>query len=147
MQKKISIFICTIGGTGFFPKAPGTAGSFMAALFLYFFHLSVPALLITAGILFLLGLWSIPTAEKQYGSDAGLIVIDEVIGQWLALLAVPRTISWFLAGFILFRIFDIAKPLGINALQKLPGAYGVLADDILAGLYVLILLQAALLVV
>ncbi len=143
---KVRLFICTFAGVGFFPKAPGTAASFAAILILYFFPMPLTGIAVLMLILFLAGLMAIPGVEARYGTDPGLIVIDEVIGQWVSLLFLPHTV-WILAlAFVLFRIFDIFKPLGIDALQKLPGAYGVLLDDILAGFYSFILIQLLLLV-
>lgn len=138
---KARLFICTFAGIGFFPKAPGTAASFAAVLILYFFPMILTHMAILMLILFIAGLMAIPGVEAHYGTDPGLIVIDEMIGQWTALLFLPHT-AWVLAAaFVLFRLFDIFKPLGINALQKLPGAYGVLLDDILAGIYSFMLIQ------
>jgi len=140
MAAKLSLIICTVGGIGFFPLAPGTAGSMVAVLFLYFIPLPTPIMLSLILFLFLLGLVTIPSVEKRFGSDPGIIVLDEVIGQWLTLLLLPHSLLMLLAGFILFRLFDIFKPLGINALQKLPGAYGVILDDMLAGVYAFVIL-------
>ena len=71
-------------------------------------------------------------------------MIDEVVGQLLTLWLVPRTWPWLLAGFLLFRLFDIWKPLGARRLQDLPGGWGIVADDTLAGIYGFLVLQAAL---
>jgi phosphatidylglycerophosphatase A len=71
-------------------------------------------------------------------------VIDEVLGQMIALWFVPRSWPWLLAGFLLFRLFDIWKPLGAREAQRLPGGWGIVIDDVMAGLYALALLQIAL---
>jgi phosphatidylglycerophosphatase A len=73
-------------------------------------------------------------AERTLGHDAKPIVADEVIGQSLALLMVPREIPAFVAAFLLFRFFDVWKPLGARQLQRLPGGWGIVADDVAAGL-------------
>jgi phosphatidylglycerophosphatase A len=73
------------------------------------------------------------------------IVIDEVVGQMIALWHAPRTWPWVLGGFLLFRLFDIWKPLGANQAQNLPGGWGIVADDVMAGIYAALVLQAFLL--
>ena len=80
--------------------------------------------------------------EPIWGKDHGRVVIDEVAGMCISLLFVPVTIGYVLAGLILFRFFDIAKPLFIRKLELLPGGWGVMMDDILAGVYTNILLHA-----
>jgi phosphatidylglycerophosphatase A len=83
-------------------------------------------------------------AEKDLGHDAGPIVIDEAVGMSLALLLVPRTIPAYLAAFLLFRLFDIWKPLGAREAQSLPGGVGVVADDVIAGLTSAVAMQGLL---
>ena len=76
-------------------------------------------------------------SEKYWGKDPSRVVIDEMVGTWIALLAVPADyyIGYMFAAFILFRFFDILKPLGIKQAEKLPSGYGIMADDILSGIY------------
>lgn len=95
-----------------------------------------------------LAIWAIPLyLRRNPGEDPGEIVIDEVAGQWVALLAVPAEPLLYLAGFALFRFFDIVKPWPVSwADRALPGAIGILLDDILAGVYAFALLQIFLLV-
>ena len=83
-------------------------------------------------------------AEKTLGHDASPIVIDEVLGQMITLWFVPRSWPWVLAAFFLFRLFDIWKPLGAREAQNLPGGWGIVADDVLAGIYGFVVLQGAL---
>ena len=80
-------------------------------------------------------------AEKDWGHDAGKIVIDEVVGMWITLWLVPKSLMLYAIGFVLFRVFDILKPLGVRQSQKLPGGWGVMVDDLLAGVYANLILQ------
>jgi phosphatidylglycerophosphatase A len=91
-----------------------------------------------------LGTWAADEAERALGDrDPGMIVVDEVAGMMLAVLAVPATPVALLAGFLLFRVFDVVKPFPANVAQRLPGGLGVMVDDLVAGLYALALLALA----
>jgi phosphatidylglycerophosphatase A len=145
----LKLAIGTLFGSGLLPKAPGTWGS-LATLPLVFFawHFSplfgVPVLIVAACIL---SLWTAAAAVQRYGDDPPQFVMDEVAGQALVFAATSFTygtagnLTWLLTGFILFRLFDILKPLGIDRLQKLHGKFGILADDLLAGIYALASLE------
>ena len=146
----IARLIATFFGAGYFPVAPATFASAIVAGILLWFggsagHPLVEALVIAA--LVPVALWSAHRAEKTLGHDASPIVIDEVLGQMIALFLVPRTWPWVLAGFLLFRLFDIWKPLGAREIQNLPGGWGIVADDVLAGIYAFVVLQVALFLV
>jgi phosphatidylglycerophosphatase A len=141
---KLKFWIGTGFGSGLLPKAPGTWGSLFSLLpawiALHFF--GWPALLALFIIFTLAGFWSANWFESTHGKDPTLFVMDEWAGQMLPLLIVSiyveiNTLLIFCAAFLLFRLFDIAKPLGINNLQRLHGATGIMTDDILAGLYAL----------
>ena len=136
--------LSTLGFIGYFPFAPATAASAVVTLVGYF--LPVPSLPIAIALI-LLGLipavWICGEAEKELGHDAHPIVADEVVGQSIALLAVPHDPVSFAASFVLFRIFDVWKPLGANQAQKLPGGYGIVADDVIAGLTACLALHLA----
>ena len=98
--------------------------------------LPVPALPVALGLIVAgaaVAIWLCGEAEKTLGHDAHPIVADEVVGQSLALLLVPHTIVGFAIAFLLFRLFDIWKPLGAREAQALPGGVGVVADDVIAG--------------
>ncbi|GAB3014790.1 phosphatidylglycerophosphatase A family protein [Spirosoma pulveris] len=90
------------------------------------------------------GIWSATVVEEEWGKDSYRVVIDELAGMCLTLLFIPITVKSLLVGLLLFRLFDIGKPLGIRKLEKLPGGWGVMLDDLLAGLYANLLLRAAL---
>jgi phosphatidylglycerophosphatase A len=132
-------FICTAGGIGRIPKAPGTWGSLLACLLAWPIHFYGGAVaLLAAGVLVtLIGIWAADRYQAATGRhDAPEVVIDEVAGQWLTLAACPLTPLWILAGFAVFRFFDIVKPWPVCwADRKLPGGFGVMADDVLAAVY------------
>ena len=169
---KISALITTFFGSGMSPKAPGTMGSLAAAIVAYpmaiFFqsHLGQDEVFYIGGdnfgifisltflaaalFVFFAAIPFVKKAMKDTGTeDPGWIVIDEVCGIFMALAFVPCDViihsPWILAlAFGLFRFFDILKPLGIHKMEKLPGAWGVMADDLLGGFYAGILLCFAL---
>ena len=140
---RLAIAIATGGGAGFLPKAPGTAGSVVGVVvFLLLESAQAGAYFLHVILFFLIaGTLAAHRVETLWGHDSQRIVIDEVIGQWIAfsLSAGRMEVSVFsvLAGFALFRLFDIVKPPPLRRLEKLPGGVGVIADDVGAGLYAL----------
>lgn len=137
-------FIATGFGSGYSPIAPGTAGALLAMLIwwgysLLFSHcISIPVLTFIVIVVFTFaGVWSSSVVEKYWGEDPSRVVVDEMVGTWIALLAVPEGAHWgyMLATFVLFRFFDIVKPLGVRKMESLPSGFGIMADDILAGIY------------
>jgi len=148
MINKIIVSSSILFGIGKISKAPGTIGSFIAIIVLYFINYLVVLssnTLIFASIVFIgfiYGVYSSSVAEKKYGHDASYIIIDEFFGQLSVFLFLAQIEIWqYILGFVLFRFFDIAKPIGINRIQKLPSGWGVMCDDMLAGFYTLILLH------
>jgi phosphatidylglycerophosphatase A len=135
-------------GSGLSPRAPGTAGS-LAALPIYLL-LIAPLPLWMGGLLIaaaaLAGIWICGEASRQLGvHDHGGIVWDEFVGMWIALYALPVAPLWWLAAFLLFRLFDILKPWPINWLDEhVPGGTGIMLDDIVAGLFAAVVLQVQL---
>lgn len=99
-----------------------------------------PALAITV-IVTALGIWTAQGVEKEWGKDSSRVVIDEAAGMMISLLFVPVTVPYVLTGFVLFRLLDITKPLLIRKTELLPGGWGVMMDDILAGVYTNLLLH------
>ena len=130
-------FTGSCAGLGYAPVAPGTVTSLVAAVLIAAFPpLRDPAIALPAIFLvFAAGLWSAGVMENIYGRDPSRVTIDELAGQWVAMLFLPE--GWFTAllAFAAFRFFDIVKPEPVNSSQKLPGAWGVMIDDLLAGLY------------
>jgi phosphatidylglycerophosphatase A len=133
-------------GTGYAPKASGTVGSLLAVVIYWFVpHFSETLWLSTAILIFfVIGVWSGTVLEEIYGHDAGEITIDEFVGQWIALFLLPKTLLAVALAFAFFRVFDIAKPEPVNALQKLPKGWGVMLDDVMAGVYANLTCQIAL---
>jgi phosphatidylglycerophosphatase A len=139
-----AVWVATCAGIGYFPVAPGTLGSalglgFVAALGrLPLSRGWVTSLLFgTALLIFFLGVWTATHAEKFFGrTDPGEVVIDEVVGQMVTFLARPDAPwKWLVAGFLLFRVFDIIKPFPARRAEKAPGGWGIMLDDVLAGAY------------
>jgi phosphatidylglycerophosphatase A len=138
---RLAVLIATVGGTGYAPVAPGTAGSAVAAALLWLIPFSPRALVVFFVVVTFAGLWAANRAERLLGDkDPGAIVVDEVAGLTLALLTLPRTLPVIVAAFVLFRAFDILKPYPADAVQRLPGGAGVMLDDLVAGLYALVAL-------
>ncbi len=141
----LALAVATGLGSGFFPIAPASFASALVCVAVYLAWPVAPVreAALIAGLA-VVAIWSAGAAEARLGHDAHPIVIDEFVGQLLALWAVPRSPLWLLTGFLLFRLFDIWKPLGARAVQRLPGGWGILCDDLLAGLYARLVLWAAL---
>lgn len=124
--------------------APGTVGSLVALVALWLIPFNRPSLLLLLGIVVVVGTWAASRAERLLERrDPGIIVVDEVAGMIVSVLFLPRTPLVLIAAFLLFRLFDIWKPYPVRASQDLPGGLGVMVDDLLAGLYTLLLLVAA----
>jgi len=138
----------SVGYVGLIPGAPGTYGSLITLPIAYYWSTQVTANpFITAALLLVITLLGVVASNRVSASlgveDPGEIVIDELVGQWIAVLAIPAHWGFWLAAFILFRIFDIWKPWIIDKSQQLPGGIGVMMDDVLAGLLALALIQGA----
>lgn len=134
--------IGTGAGAGYCPFAPGTAGSLLAGIiWLLLCRLLpenrlydlLPCLIILST---LAGVWSANKLQSVWGEDPSRVVIDEMVGTWIVLYVVPvGNLYLGLTGILLFRLFDIFKPLGIRLLENVSGGWGVMLDDILAGIY------------
>jgi phosphatidylglycerophosphatase A len=145
--------ISTWFGCGYSPKAPGTVGSAaalgIAILIEHFAGWNPPAFAALAAIVSVPAIWAAgETARSVRMKDPQFVVVDEVVGQWLT-LAGARGLSlkanWivWLAAFVLFRLFDIWKPFPVRQLESLPGGLGIVADDLMAGLYAALVLFLA----
>ncbi len=136
--------LATWFGSGLLPWAPGTWGSLAALPFAWVIahYFGTGGLAIATMAVFFVGWWASGAMSRATGiKDAGSIVIDEVAGQWLTLTAAPLDPLAYGLGFLLFRLFDITKPWPVRwADRRLPGGFGIMADDILAGLYAAIAL-------
>lgn len=136
--------IATGFGAGLAPRAPGTVGTAVALLpWLALRELPLPGYLLALLLAFALGVWAANRVIARIGiEDPGLVVWDEFVGLWITLIAAPPGWPWMVAGFVAFRVFDIAKPWPVSwADAKLKGGFGAMFDDALAGLYALALMQ------
>ena len=140
-MKHLSYLISTFFYLGKLPKAPGTWGSLGALLVWSFIPESLFFRFILLSLTLIIGFIACENTLKESDDpDPSFIVIDEVVGLWITLLFVPKTIFLFILGFLLFRLFDILKPSFIYSVQFLKGSWGVMLDDILAGVLSLLVL-------
>ena len=140
--------IATSLGIGYIGKGAGTVAAAACSVCWYLAYRNgyqpIPSLLITVAIT-LIGIWSSNVVAQIWGKDPARVVIDEVAGMCISLLFIPVSIKYVIAALILFRFFDIVKPLFIRKLEKFPGGWGIMFDDVLAGIYANIVLQIILL--
>lgn len=152
------VLIATGLGSGFWPWGPGTAGSVAATLVWMLLTLlplqpvGLSSLMLLLVVVFTaVGTWATARLQPYWGDDPSRVVIDEWVGVWIPLsLLRPTDWLWALAALVLFRFFDIVKPLGIKALDRRKGAFWVMADDLLGGLYAavaLVLVRMALILI
>jgi phosphatidylglycerophosphatase A len=138
--------IATGLGIGYLRKGSGTLAAALCAIVWYLISAGSndpqAALLITVAIT-AAGVWSAGRVEKHWGVDNNRVVIDEIAGMCISLVFVPVGLATVITAFVLFRFFDIAKPAYIRKAENLPGGWGVMADDVLAGIYTNIILQVA----
>lgn len=149
MMRLLTKGLATFFGAGYFPVAPGTFASLLIALgYRLWFHRLPWTLYLAIGLAsYFLGVWaSSHYAARVKKEDPRTVVIDEAVGQWVALLLVPPTWGLVLASFFLFRVFDVIKPLFIHKAESFREGWGIMLDDILAGIYASIILNAILLV-
>jgi len=139
---KLASIIATAGGIGFLVKGGGTAAAVAFCIAWYFFPIGIvyQALLLVA--ILAVGVWSATKMETVWEHDSNKIVIDEVAGMLITLIFLPYKGVYIIIGCVLFRFFDIVKPLGIKRAEALPRGIGVMADDVLAGMYAQLILRA-----
>jgi phosphatidylglycerophosphatase A len=145
-MSQLALRLATVGPLGSFPIAPGTIGT-LAGL-----ALCIAARALGAGawaevaliaVTFGVGVWAAAHAERHFATtDPGPVVIDEVLGTLVTLAFLPVSAWGYLAGFLLFRLFDIVKPWPAGRLEALPGGLGIMADDAMAGVYAWVTLRA-----
>ena len=137
-------------GSGLVPVAPGTAGTVVGVLlYLPLSLLQPPAYATAVSAVFIVGVFLCDRVAGQLNQrDPSGIVLDEIVGIWIALFVLPPGWYWLLAGFLVFRVFDILKPWPVGLLdRRLQGGLGIMVDDVAAGLYTLLLIQAGSLLV
>jgi phosphatidylglycerophosphatase A len=136
--------IATCFGIGYIQKGAGTIAALFCCLLWYLLKIGETGWyvqLLSIVILFFIGVWSSSQVEDAWGHDSNRIVIDEWMGMSVALFLVPFTWINYLLAFILFRAFDIAKPFYIRKAEGFPGGWGVMLDDLLAGIYSVVILH------
>jgi len=145
LKLKINLFERTLGSgffTGYIPFAPGTFGSLMALAIYLIPGFENPTILLTFISLFsIIGIYVGNKFEKVYGKDPAQCTIDEMVGMWITLLFIPKYVWYILFAFIIWRILDIIKPFPANIFEKINGGWGIMLDDIMAGLYSLVLVH------
>lgn len=138
--------ISTSLGIGYIGKGAGTVAAVACCFCWYLAWASgynpVAAIAITVFVT-LIGIWSSTVVSRIWGKDPSRVVIDEVAGMCISLLFIPVTVKYVVIALVLFRFFDIVKPLFIKKMEIFPGGWGIMLDDVLAGIYANILLQAA----
>ena len=141
-ERDLMKFLASFFGIGYLPLAPGTWASLAAALIAWFLQPYPGAVIAAALMISLLGVWSGGKAALALGQkDPSCVVIDEVAGMLLAVAGLPARWEIYLSAFILFRLLDIFKPGPIRRAENLPGGWGIMADDLLAGLAVNLLFR------
>ncbi len=143
-MNKLFLLLATGFGVGYSPISPGTLGTLIAIPVYYFLsNILSPIYEITLAGFFFLSVWISENAERFFGmKDYQKIVIDEIMGFLITMLWIPRTFLFVILGFFLFRFFDILKPFPIRRLEKgFKGGYGVVLDDVVAGVYANIVLR------
>ena len=143
---RLALVIASVAGAGYSPIAPGTVGSLVTLVAVWFLPSTWTwiSLACSLAVVTVIGTWAAHRVERALGrKDPSVIVIDEVAGMLLSVLLLPRTIPALGTGFVLFRLFDIWKPFPAHESQALSGGLGVMLDDLVAGAYALILVMGA----
>jgi phosphatidylglycerophosphatase A len=138
--------VATAFGAGYSPIAPGTAGSLVGLALFWPLQLAAPwvQLLVTV-VAYFAGVAASARLAKRLGrKDPGAAVVDEVVGMWVSLLFLPFAPATAVAAFLLFRALDVFKPYPARQFESLPGGWGIMTDDVMAGVYANLLLRAAL---
>lgn len=145
---RLSKTIATFFGLGYIPVAPGTFGALggmVISLVIMSFHTDSAwwngVHLVMSAAAYFAGVMACRNLESSWGHDPSRVVIDEALGFWISILFLPQDWRILAAGFVLFRFFDILKPLGIRKVDKLQSHHAVMADDVIAGIYANIVLQ------
>jgi len=150
VRRRVAIAIATFGGTGLFPIASGTVGAaaclalYAALVFAGASHATLVATQVAGAIvLFAAGVWACSETEAIYGKDGGEMVVDEAMGMLVSVALIAPTIPNLIGAFLLFRLFDIVKPWPAGRCERIRGGWGVMLDDLVAGVYANVALRAA----
>ncbi len=144
--QRIQIFLATLFGVGYISLAPGSWGSLLTFILVWFF---LPENFYLLGgvalIVFFISIWSADGAERVFGKDNRKIVIDECSGMLVSFLFLPKRFFLYILAYVIFRILDVAKPPPIRRLEGIKGGLGITLDDIVAGIYTNLILQVLIL--
>lgn len=143
-MRRLGVVLATVGGAGYFPIAPGTVGSAVGVvIYLLTSRWSVSSQATLLAIITLVGTWASTEAAKHFNrEDPGHVVIDEVAGQLVTLFMTNVGLPGAIVGFFIFRILDIIKPWPAARFERFPGGIGIMADDVMAGVYGNLLMRA-----
>jgi phosphatidylglycerophosphatase A len=132
-------------GSGLFPIAPATAGSFVALAIYYYLPIASDSIALYAliGVGFPIGVWATGTLSTETDKDPSKAVWDEFVGLWLTCVLLPKEIGWLAAAFVIFRVLDVLKPWPARRLEGLHGGLGIMADDLMVGVYGAVILNGA----
>jgi phosphatidylglycerophosphatase A len=137
-SRPFAVLVAAAGGLGFIPFAPGTFGSIPGVVLALTLRAVAPwwAEGVAVVVLFVIGVWAAKAAEVHFGRiDPGPVVIDEVVGMLITTLFLPLSWIGWVAGFVAFRVCDVIKPFPARRAERLPGGWGVMCDDVLAGVW------------
>jgi len=142
MIHSLKIFIGSGFYSGYFPKIPGTMGSFGALLIFLIPGFEKPIIIIPMIVFsILISVYLGNYFEMKYGKDPAIFTLDEYVGTWIAFLFLPKTMLIITIGFILWRVLDIIKPYPANKLEAIKGGWGIVLDDVISGMYSLIIMH------
>jgi phosphatidylglycerophosphatase A len=145
-MNSLAMAIATCLGVGYVPVAPGTFGTAAGFIVWWLLPQTLVAQLLGIVVVFVAGSWSATIAERRLGgTDPGPVVVDEVVGTLITMAGVGSSWMAIIAGFFLFRLFDIVKPYPANRFERLHGGVGIMADDAMAAVYANIALRLVLL--
>ena len=144
-MKRLAVLIATVGGAGYFPVAPGTVGSAVGIAIYYVSRAwPLPSQFALVAAVSVVGIWAGSVAARHFAKeDPGQVVVDEVAGQLLTLFATGAGPGGIVLGFFVFRVLDIIKPWPARGFERLPGGLGIMADDLMAGVYGNLLVRVA----
>ena len=145
-MKKLYILLGTVGGVGYIPFCPGTLGTMVGVAIYVIFNRFFPqtiSYIIMLAVFLIGGIWISGKCNQYFeGDDNSSIVIDELVGFLITMFLVPFSFRFILLGFILFRVIDITKPFKIGKIEKVPGGWGIMGDDMAAGVLANLIIQA-----
>jgi len=135
-------FIATGFFSGYSPVVSGTVGSLTGLIIYAIPGIEAPVIFLVLTIaVFFIGTYASAQMEKSYGDDPSIVVVDEIVGMWISLLFLPKSIAIAAIAFFAFRFYDIVKPPPARQMEKYPGGWGIMLDDVFAGIYANVTLQ------